>query len=1083
MKAREPFIWSNRAPKIDQELFKMKKIYLFLLCCAALALSAGKITVVIPGAASETEKTAALELQTFLKKTSNVTVAKEGAKTAGKVIYVGNTSFAKKNNALRKFDTEEWLIQGVDGNTLILNGGRRGVIYAAYEFLERFGNVMFLDQYTVHGPEKEPVWTGNCKLTGKPAFEWRALYSYFPRDNKGRHLWGMRSRQNFFLNEKLHPHMKAHGLTPYFGRPRANHTFYYYTCEWKNAPDEYFALSPRNGKRERATSPSGPGQICFTHPEVRRLFAAQLEKFIQQDMAEFKDDPPVCYAISANDNNYPCVCANCKAAAKKFGNYTGLVIDFVNYLGRSVAVKYPHVKLKFSAYLFAQNPPAAGTKLEKNIIPGIAQMGTEWEDFSSFSRTTRESLMPLTHPRNRKAFEEFKKWAVFGKLSIWDYFITWQNRGFLTDNIDAICSNLKFYNGRVEVMFGEIEDPLHTSFHPLRMYLIQRLWNDPTLDGAKELERFMTVYYGKAAAEMKAVRALIINENKTLNGTLVIPMTQRKNLSVQYFTRAEKLFNAALAKAGSDKVLVKKIKRERINFDRVRLMLPHIPADLAPGKSVVGKRLVEDFMLLAPEYLSGKRLQEELQKIKVSAQGPIYDTLPVKEFPGRKVIAHFKGNSFPAQYRAKIGKDADSATGTALYLADKYPLSKGVFFGYNDSVGKKAVRRTLTQKEFKFDGKYHWYRIGDVLLSPSCYVFAHYSWEMQRRLHEVYNSTPDNRADIYIKLKAELDPADKNKIAKLWMDGVLLLEPENGKGGFIKGFEGKKVVARFTDLRAQYKVKKVADRDSISGAALVREVNDPVARGIRVGYYDISSKKSWLRVFTARDFKFDGKYHWYSAGIVPVSKNGYAHVHVSTEFQQRLDTVAGLLPEGRGEVIFRLKAECDPSGKIIKKIYLDAIAVLGLPEIVKKELSGRKIITVYDANDIPALYKVKKTADKDAVAGIALVREVNDPVARGIRVAYFDRANQKNFSRSIAGKLFHADGKYHWYTLENAGISNNGYAHTHITNEFQRSLNELFKSFGCRKADLAFRIKTELDSSKKFIKKYYLDSIAVLESK
>ena len=58
MKAREPFIWSNRAPRIDQELFKMKKIYLFLLCCAALALSAGKITVVIPDAASETEKTA-----------------------------------------------------------------------------------------------------------------------------------------------------------------------------------------------------------------------------------------------------------------------------------------------------------------------------------------------------------------------------------------------------------------------------------------------------------------------------------------------------------------------------------------------------------------------------------------------------------------------------------------------------------------------------------------------------------------------------------------------------------------------------------------------------------------------------------------------------------------------------------------------------------------------------------------------------------------------------------------------------------------------------------------------------------------
>ena len=238
-----------------------------------------------------------------------------------------------------------------------------------------------------------------------------------------------------------------------------------------------------------------------------------------------------------------------------------------------------------------------------------------------------------------------------------------------------------------------------------------------------------------------------------------------------------------------------------------------------------------------------------------------------------------------------------------------------------------------------------------------------------------------------------------------------------------------------------------------------------------------------MRYFTAKNFKFDGKYHWYSAGVVSISKNGYAHVHTSTEFQQRLDTVAGLLPDGRGEVIFRLKAELDPSGKFIKKIYLDAVAVLEISDIVKKELPGRKIITVYDANDIPAQYKVKKTADKAAIAGVALVREVNDPVARGIRVAYFDRANQKTYSRSIAGKAFFADNNYHWYILSNAGISNNGYAHTHVSCEFQKSMYEVFRNFDCKKADLAFRIKVELDPSGKFIKKYYLDSIAVLETR
>ena len=367
--------------------------------------------------------------------------------------------------------------------------------------------------------------------------------------------------------------MKAHGLTPFYGRPRANHTFYYYTREWKNAPDEYFALSPKTGKRDRATSPSGPGQICFTHPEVRKLFASQLEKFIQMDMAEYKDvPPPEYYAISANDNNNPCVCKNCRAAEKKFGNYTGVVIDFVNYLARSVAKKYPHVKLKLSAYLFAQNPPKPGVKLEKNVIAGIAQMGTEWEDFSSFKRTTRESLMPLNHKVNAKAYKEFKEWSSFGKLSNWDYWITWQERGYLTDNCEAIKENFKIYNSTLEVAFGELEEPLETSFHALRMYLIHRLWNDAALDADKEIERFMRAYYGKAASEMKQIRGLILAENKSLNGRLTVPMSQRKNLNASYFAKAEKLFDAALKKAGNDKDLNWKIRRERIHFDRGRLM-------------------------------------------------------------------------------------------------------------------------------------------------------------------------------------------------------------------------------------------------------------------------------------------------------------------------------------------------------------------------------------------------------------------------------------------------------------------------------------------------------------------------------
>ena len=97
---------------------------IFTLLCGAFFAFAGKVTVVLPNSASVTEKTAAQELQDLLKKVSQISLVKEGTKTSGKVIYVGNTAFAEKNNAVRKFDAEEWLIQAVDANTLILNGGQ-----------------------------------------------------------------------------------------------------------------------------------------------------------------------------------------------------------------------------------------------------------------------------------------------------------------------------------------------------------------------------------------------------------------------------------------------------------------------------------------------------------------------------------------------------------------------------------------------------------------------------------------------------------------------------------------------------------------------------------------------------------------------------------------------------------------------------------------------------------------------------------------------------------------------------------------------------------------------------------------------
>ena len=762
----------------------MKSPFAFLLAAVCAAVSAGNITVVLPEKPTPVESRAAEELRDLLGKTSKIAVVRGESREPGKIIYLGGTDAAKKLLGGRKFDTEEWLIAALDDRRLVLAGGYRGVLYSVYEFLERLGGVMFLDQYTVHGPEKEPAWDASFRLSGKPSFPFRSLYSFFA-GGKSRYVGNIRQRQNFFLNEKLTPFLKSFGLTPVIGRPRGSHTYYFYTREWKDAPDEYFSLSPRTGKRERATGPEGPGQICWSHPEVRRLFAEQLKKFIAADRKEFRDvPPPVYYVITANDNDYPCACEKCRKNVEKFGGYTGLVLDFVNELARSVATEYPDVKLKVSAYFFTQTPPPPGTRIEKNVIVQPAQMGTEWPT-GTVARTVRESLRPLTHPRNARAYEEFKKWAAFGRLAVYDYWIAYGDRGHLTDASVVAAENFKVYRDRADIVFGEIEEPLKTSFHALRMYLILRLANNVSLDPASEIERFMTVYYGPAAPEMKALRQLILDENRAEPGDLACPLARRRGLTKAYFEKAEELLEKALTKAGKDETLALRIRRERLNFDRVRLMLPRLLDAGSPARQAVSKRFLDDFDAVSPLYLirAGARaimtpgLQKEREEARRIARGAVFSVDAMKEFPGRKVIGHYRGNAFPAQYRAKVGSDPDSSTGTALYRKADEPASAGIVFGYYDRSGKKNVTVKLDPGEFKFDGKYHWYRIGIVKLSSDCYAFAHKTWEMQRTLMDLLGSAPDDRVELYIKLKAEPDAASPDKIAKLWMDGVAALEP------------------------------------------------------------------------------------------------------------------------------------------------------------------------------------------------------------------------------------------------------------------------------------------------------------------
>ncbi|MBC8443164.1 hypothetical protein H8D79_00410, partial [PVC group bacterium] len=292
----------------------------FLIClCAALSTNAevqiivahqGKThhSIVQSVKATEPEEFAAQELAAFLSRVTGAafSVVSEASLPGGaRGIYVGWTEYAARSGIdAAKLREEEWVIRSV-GEDLILSGGRpRGTLYAVYEFLERQVGCHWLDRRTEVVPSRPTLTLGKLDIQAKPWFWKRQVHSptgtpvdkwLFMIRNKN-YRYGFRGRRDFF------PQGAFYRLDGY---PRKLHSFSHYVnaADWFKSRPEYFSLNAA-GKRVPAYDGSGPGQLCLTHPDVRRLTLKKLREYIAKDRAEAAKKgcpPPRVYPIGQND--------------------------------------------------------------------------------------------------------------------------------------------------------------------------------------------------------------------------------------------------------------------------------------------------------------------------------------------------------------------------------------------------------------------------------------------------------------------------------------------------------------------------------------------------------------------------------------------------------------------------------------------------------------------------------------------------------------------------------------------------------------------------------------------------------------
>ena len=768
-----------------------------ILSAACCFFAAGAWEIVIPREALPVTVTAAEELKTHLDRAlgRETAVVREDGAGPGRKIYLGNTRFARKQGIdFSKYGMEESLIRSC-GQDIVIGGGRpRGTLYGVYEFLERFCNVVWPDHLTARVPQlAELRLPEKTDLRIKPSLRFRGVYvmrlcNYKDKNGGMRQAllrFRSRMRENIFWEEELSPEEKARwGITPVLGSPAPLNTLYHYIREWPEHGMEDALSLDAKGRRLRPVSITGPGHVCFSSVKARKKFAEQMKGYIARDRKGDPAYPPVMYNLSINDTDKGnCVCADCRALAKKYGSPSGAMLEFVNYVADEVAKVYPDVMIQTSAYFFTSKAPA-GIRPRKNVFVRISTADAGFGG-ACFNMKSDDD------PVNASTLADIKAWSRIGNIQSWIYWINYgrdiSNGGIV--NTETIWKNIRLFKKYgADYIFGECEEPHLSSFHALRVFAGYQTMKDCSQSLETILAKFFSAAYGKAAGPMRDLYEYIARRQQEHPHLSVTAAVQLNYLDAAFFRKTEKYLGEAERLAAGDPIVRDRIARERFVLDVTRAALrdiwpeePGLPARKEIFRRIDGNRVRavrHCFGPTADRYL--RPLEKFVAQLRNPAAGAKY---PVPEkIDGTKAYeittADYPDLHELRKHGARLEKDPGSPTGEAVTLrkTGKFHPHTAKF---SCGVQSRFLKKSLLKRRIDCpqDEKYHFHYAGRVRITPMTIFWAHSSWVLQFPLDRYCIRGRRNEYDLYFSARFQgpaYSPGSKKENA-VFIDRLLLV--------------------------------------------------------------------------------------------------------------------------------------------------------------------------------------------------------------------------------------------------------------------------------------------------------------------
>jgi len=771
-------------PALKQKTITMNiKIWYLMVCLLATLCPAADFEIdsawqiVCFANAAPTERKAAADVAEYIKKVSGLQLNIVATQSSKKAIII------QKNEALAE---EAWDVKCTAEGLLITGGLPNGILYAANEFIEQGLGCRFLTWDVEYVPEKgKLILPDNFKCAGKPFFQGRSIY-------RG---WTSGST-NFSVQSKLNGGIFAGPEFGWYDRVVDNqggHTYYLYSSKFPEDKPEWGSMHS-DGKRQRAIKSNGPGQLCLSQPGVRDFVFNEMVIRINKEREELKRaNRPYSKVIdlSANDNNQKCVCPDCLALEKKYGSYTGVMLDFTNDIAARLEKLFPDMLIQTFAYEYTEEAPPPGTIApRKNVMIHLAQLGGE---YYGVTKVQRDSLRNLDHPNNRGALEEILSWGRFGTpLKMWDYWVLYDQRcNFPYTVIPALAPNIRKYAANnVCRIFAESEVLMGSrlvmlrNFVDLTNYLGAKLMVNPDLDEEAVIADFMECYYGPAAKSMAELLLYLEEAMKSEPANIGKVGIGVRYLTPEFFAETEKLLAAAEKTAQNDPSILERIGQERIPFDEAALDL-QAKLSLPIDRKAVVERYRANFRKAFERYASpgyaekySKDLEQHLELIGKRVDIP-------ERFANKRVFDFPVFTLLKSEYPScTIIDDPQAAGGKAVKLGSSSKTdaefhSKNLQFGVYSPAAKKFHLSQTVQRDAIFkDENYHWYYIGRTSLMNDSLIWVHWSWRLGLKCAgTVYNPVlPDAEYGIWLSIKLEGDayaPGSKNENAVI-VDRIII---------------------------------------------------------------------------------------------------------------------------------------------------------------------------------------------------------------------------------------------------------------------------------------------------------------------